>query len=72
MKNAASNHKPLTILRCKVVMVGDACVGKTAITQVFQGSGSVFPKSYMMVQSCYFRIDLRLSFLLDYWSGVCS
>lgn len=29
---------------------GDACVGKTALTQVFNSSGTVYPKNYLMVR----------------------
>jgi transport family protein 27 len=39
-----SNHKPLVVLRCKLVIVGDACVGKTALTQVYNSGGSLYPK----------------------------
>lgn len=49
LKSMESNHKPLLILRCKCVVVGDACVGKTAITQVFNSGGSTYPKNYVMV-----------------------
>eukprot|EP01136_Pigoraptor_vietnamica_P017471 Opistho-1_new@62661 len=38
----------MVVLRCKVVLVGDAAVGKTALTQVFQGDASQFPKTYAM------------------------
>jgi transport family protein 27 len=43
------NHKSIVILRCKVVIVGDACIGKTAMTQVFVKGGSNYPKNYLMV-----------------------
>jgi GTPase SAR1 family protein len=43
------NHKSITMLRCKVVVVGDGCVGKTALTQVYLSGGSIYPKSYLMV-----------------------
>eukprot|EP01039_Chlorochromonas_danica_P002776 gene2776-3030_t len=43
-----SSHKSIVMLRCKVVIVGDACVGKTALTQVFQSGGSTYPKNYIM------------------------
>lgn len=46
-----SNHKNLIILRCKVVLVGDACCGKTALTQVFLSGGTDYPKNYMMVKN---------------------
>ena len=44
-----TNHKAITILRCKVVIVGDGAVGKSALTQVFCSGGSGYPKAYMMV-----------------------
>lgn len=44
-----SNHKTMVLLRCKIVLVGDSCVGKSAATQVFLSGGTDFPKNYMMV-----------------------
>lgn len=44
----ASKHVPLVILRCKLCLVGDACVGKTALTQVFSSGGATYPKNYLM------------------------
>jgi GTPase SAR1 family protein len=49
VRNIETTHKPIVILRCKVVVVGDACVGKTALTQVFNTGGSSYPKNYIMV-----------------------
>ena len=49
VRSMESEHKPLVILRCKCVVVGDACVGKTALTQVFHSGGSTYPKNYVMV-----------------------
>mmetsp|Transcript_17552 Transcript_17552/g.32019 ORF Transcript_17552/g.32019 Transcript_17552/m.32019 type:complete len:225 (-) Transcript_17552:118-792(-) len=46
LRSMETNHKPMLMLRCKVVIVGDACVGKTALVQV-NDSGN-YPKSYMM------------------------
>lgn len=37
------------VLRCKVIIVGDAHVGKTAISQVFLNNGQGYPKNYVMV-----------------------
>jgi transport family protein 27 len=51
-----SNHKPLVVLRCKLVIVGDACVGKSAITQVFQSGGATFPKNYVMTIGAEFCV----------------
>lgn len=50
VRSMESDHKPLVILRCKCVVVGDACVGKTALTQVFNSGGSTYPKNYIMVR----------------------
>ena len=63
-KGTTSNHKQLTILRCKLVIIGDACVGKTALTQVFQSGGSTYPKNYLMV-------SLRLLANLEYYKIEC-
>jgi GTPase SAR1 family protein len=65
VKSMESNHKPLLILRCKCVVVGDACVGKTAITQVFNSGGSTYPKNYVMV--CLLTEMTIHSSSLDYW-----
>ncbi len=61
MRSSDSNHKQLTVLRCKTGVVGDACVGKTALTQVAQSGGSTYPKNYMMV---YFTLTF-FSFVSD-------
>ena len=37
-----------TILRCKVLVVGNAAVGKSAMTSVFHTEGASFPKNYGM------------------------
>ena len=61
-----SEHKQLTILRCKCVVVGDACTGKTALTQVFNSGGNTYPKNYVMV--CIISIALSIlivGFVLD-------
>jgi len=36
------------ILRCKVVLAGDGGVGKSALTQMFQSNGAIYPKNYIM------------------------
>lgn len=51
-----SKHKPIVMLRCKVVLVGDPCVGKTALTQVFQSGGSTYPKNYLMTVGAEFCV----------------
>jgi GTPase SAR1 family protein len=42
-------HRTKLVLRSKVLVVGDACVGKSAVTQLFSTNGSTYPKAYMMV-----------------------
>lgn len=51
-----SSHQPVVMLRCKVVIVGDPCVGKTALTQVFQSGGSTYPKNYLMTVGAEFCV----------------
>ena len=48
IRSMASTHKTLTVLRCKVVIVGDAKVGKSALAQMFHSGGHNFPKNYIM------------------------
>lgn len=36
------------VLRRKVVLIGDAAVGKSALAQMFQSNGQRFPKQYQM------------------------
>ena len=48
--NAAMKEPPKVVLRCKLCMVGDAAVGKTALTEVYTKGGSKFPKNYSMVR----------------------
>lgn len=50
------NHKSMVVLRCKVVLVGDQCVGKSALTQVFLSGGSDYPKNYMMTIGADFAV----------------
>jgi transport family protein 27 len=49
-------HRQKTVLRCKLVIVGDPAVGKTALTQVFQSGGSTYPKNYMMTVGVEFSV----------------
>ena len=55
-RSMESKHTQLVILRCKLVIVGDACVGKTAITQVFHSGGSIYPKNYLMTVGAEFCV----------------
>ena len=54
LRSMKSSHVPLVVLRCKVVIVGDASVGKTALAQVFHSGGPTFPKNYMMTVGAEF------------------
>jgi transport family protein 27 len=51
-----TTHQSTVILRCKVVIVGDACIGKSALTQVFTSGGSTYPKSYLMTIGAEFNV----------------
>jgi transport family protein 27 len=57
----ASKHVSLTVLRCKLVIVGDPWVGKSALTQVFSSGGSTYPKNYLMTVGAEFCVkQLRI------------
>jgi transport family protein 27 len=43
-----TTHRSTNMLRCKTVVVGDAHVGKSAITQMFNSGGQNYPKNYVM------------------------
>ncbi|KAJ1490938.1 P-loop containing nucleoside triphosphate hydrolase protein [Baffinella frigidus] len=42
------------LLRSKVIVVGDAGVGKSAIVQMFHSKGTHYPKQYVMTTGCNF------------------
>mmetsp|Transcript_30608 Transcript_30608/g.39252 ORF Transcript_30608/g.39252 Transcript_30608/m.39252 type:complete len:217 (+) Transcript_30608:140-790(+) len=56
LRSMETTHKPLLMLRCKVVIVGDACVGKTALVQMFHSGGHTFPKNYIMTIGVDFNV----------------
>jgi transport family protein 27 len=56
LRSMDSKHQSLTILRCKLVVVGDEGVGKTALTQMFESEGSRYPKNYMMTVGTEFLV----------------
>uniref|UniRef100_A0A7S2XVJ0 Uncharacterized protein n=1 Tax=Fibrocapsa japonica TaxID=94617 RepID=A0A7S2XVJ0_9STRA len=56
LRSMESAHKPLLMLRCKVVLVGDACVGKSALVQMFHGGGQRYPKNYVMTTGVGFCV----------------
>ncbi|CAM9873193.1 unnamed protein product, partial [Discosporangium mesarthrocarpum] len=43
-----TTHRSTLMLRSKVVVVGDACVGKTALMQMLKSDGHDYPKNYIM------------------------
>lgn len=51
----------MVVLRCKVGVVGDGTVGKTALVQMAYSGGVTFPKNYMMtmgVELCVKEIQV--------------
>ncbi|KXJ07765.1 intraflagellar transport protein 27 homolog isoform X1 [Exaiptasia diaphana] len=38
----------MVVLRAKLIVAGDSCTGKTALTQVFHSDGTHYPKNYTM------------------------
>ena len=51
----------MVVLRCKVALVGDATVGKSAYTQMVHSGGVHFPKNYMMTMGADICIkEIRL------------
>ena len=42
----------MVILRCKVVIVGDPTVGKTALISSFINGPTGYPKNYIMTPGC--------------------
>lgn len=51
-----TSHVPRLLLRCKVTIVGDATVGKSALTQMFHSGGHMFPKMYVMTSAVDFAV----------------
>lgn len=48
-RSMETTHRTILMLRAKIVVVGDACVGKTALVQMLKSGGHDYPKSYIMV-----------------------
>ena len=46
----------MVVLRCKVAIVGEATVGKSAMVQMFHTNGASFPKNYLMTQGVDFCV----------------
>ena len=69
LRSMETTHKPITMLRSKVVIVGDATVGKTALVQSFVNN--TFPKNYCMTPHIDFSVkavdvDPKVQQELDY------
>jgi GTPase SAR1 family protein len=58
VRSMEATHKPLLVLRAKVVVVGDAHVGKTAMIKMFHSGGSEFPKKYIMTSWVDFNVSV--------------
>ena len=54
LRSMETTHKPITMLRSKVVIVGDSTVGKTALVQAFVNN--TFPKNYCMTPHIDFSV----------------
>jgi transport family protein 27 len=51
----------MVVLRCKVAIVGEATVGKSAYTQMVHSGGVTFPKNYLMTMGADLCIkEIRL------------
>lgn len=50
LRSMQTTHKTILMLRSKIVVVGDACVGKTALMQMLKSGGHDYPKNYIMVR----------------------
>jgi len=48
----------MVLLRSKCLIVGDACVGKSAITQMFYSEGEHFPEKYTMTTGIEYCVKL--------------
>lgn len=44
------HHQTFKTYRVRVIVAGDATVGKTAITKLLASSGSDYPRNYVMVR----------------------
>eukprot|EP01028_Stygiella_incarcerata_P013982 TRINITY_DN877_c0_g1_i5.p1 TRINITY_DN877_c0_g1~~TRINITY_DN877_c0_g1_i5.p1 ORF type:complete len:186 (+),score=46.94 TRINITY_DN877_c0_g1_i5:202-759(+) len=44
----------MLVLRCKTIVIGEPCVGKTALVQMFESGGNKYPKNYLMTNGVDF------------------
>lgn len=49
-------HRDTIVLREKVILVGDATVGKTAIAKAFRSKGQIYAKEYLMTAGVDFNV----------------
>ena len=58
IRSMETSHETILMLRAKIVVVGDAYVGKTAVVQMLKSGGHDYPKNYIMVS---LSVELILS-----------
>ncbi|KAJ1454197.1 small GTPase superfamily [Pelagophyceae sp. CCMP2097] len=56
VRSMETTHRSLLMLRCKVVVVGDSTVGKSALISMFHSGGTTYPKQYVMTAWVDFRV----------------
>lgn len=49
-RSMATSHRTTNVLRCKALIVGDACVGKTCLASMFHSGGRNFSSNYTMTK----------------------
>ena len=54
VRSMSTSHRSVLLLRCKVVVVGDAHVGKSSLVSMFHSRS--FPKQYLMTTWVDFRV----------------
>jgi GTPase SAR1 family protein len=59
LTKVSSSHVPRLVLRCKVSIVGDPGVGKSALSQMMHSGGHMFPKNYVMTTGVDFAVKVR-------------
>jgi hypothetical protein len=55
-RSMKSTHHPLTVLRCKVAIVGDSKVGKTTLKEMFISGGRNYLNEYNMTVGVDFKV----------------
>ncbi|CAM9175192.1 unnamed protein product [Ascophyllum nodosum] len=56
IRSMETSHKTILMLRAKIAIVGDACVGKTAVVQMLKSGGHDYPKNYIMTIGVDFSV----------------